>query len=95
VPGGVGKSYGIHVAELAGLPKTVLHRAREGLEELETNNRGTKTARKKQKEVSIQMQLFSGESAVEEELRKLEIDGLTPLEALNKLYELKKKASGG
>ena len=39
VPGGVDKSYGIHVAQLAGLPKSVLHRAREVLDELESDNR--------------------------------------------------------
>jgi DNA mismatch repair protein MutS len=91
VPGGVDKSYGIHVAQLAGLPRSVLHRAREVLDELETNNRGTGQTKKKVKEPVTQMPLFGGKSEVEEELRKLEIDGMTPLEALNKLYELKKK----
>jgi DNA mismatch repair protein MutS len=91
VPGGVDKSYGIHVAQLAGLPKSVLHRAREVLDELEANNRGTELKRRKAKEPAIQMPLFGGKSEVEEELKNLDIDGMTPLEALNKLYELKKK----
>ena len=95
VPGGVDKSYGIHVAQLAGLPRSVLHRAREVLDELETNNRGDGPVKKREKEPATQMTLFSGKSEVEEELRKLEIDGMTPLEALNKLYELKKKAGEG
>jgi DNA mismatch repair protein MutS len=91
VPGGVDKSYGIHVAQLAGLPRSVLHRAREVLDELETNGRQIKPKRKA-REPSRQMPLFGGKSVVEEELKKLDLDGLTPLEALNKLYELRKKA---
>jgi DNA mismatch repair protein MutS len=91
VPGGVDKSYGIHVAQLAGLPKSVLHRAREVLDELESNGREVKTARKR-KETAQQISLFGQPSALEEELKKLDIDGMTPLEALNRLYELKKKA---
>jgi DNA mismatch repair protein MutS len=94
VPGGVDKSYGIHVAQLAGLPKSVLHRAREVLTELESDSREAKPA-KKRKEPARQMPLFGQKSALEEELKKLDIDGLTPLEALNKLYELKKKADEG
>jgi DNA mismatch repair protein MutS len=94
VPGGVDKSYGIHVAQLAGLPKSVLHRAREVLTELESDSREAKPA-KKRKETVQQMPLFGQKSALEEELKKLDIDGMTPLEALNKLYELKKKAGEG
>ncbi|OGO42292.1 MAG: hypothetical protein A2137_05305 [Chloroflexi bacterium RBG_16_58_8] len=90
VPGGVDKSYGIHVAQLAGLPRSVLHRAREVLDELESDSRGP--ARKKPKEPTAQMPLFGGKGEVEKELQNLDLDGLTPLEALNKLYELKKKA---
>jgi DNA mismatch repair protein MutS len=90
VPGGVDKSYGIHVAQLAGLPRSVLHRAREVLTELETNGRQVKSV-KRPREPSPQIPLFAGKSEVEEELKKLELDGMTPLEALNKLYELKKK----
>jgi DNA mismatch repair protein MutS len=92
VPGGVDKSYGIHVAQLAGLPRSVLHRAREVLDELETNGRQGKSV-KRPREPAPQLPLFEGKSAVEEELKSLDLDGLTPLEALNKLYELKKKAS--
>jgi len=92
VPGGVDKSYGIHVAQLAGLPRSVLHRAREVLHELETNGRQVKS--QKRREPAQQVPLFGGKSAVDEELSNLDLDGLTPLEALNKLYELKKKAGG-
>ena len=95
VPGGVDKSYGIHVAQLAGLPKPVLHRAREVLDELESNGREAKPAGKKTKEPAAQIPLFGGKTEVEKELDKIDLDGMTPLEALNKLYELKKKAGEG
>jgi DNA mismatch repair protein MutS len=93
VPGGVDKSYGIHVAQLAGLPRPVLHRAREVLTELESANGREINPRIHitHKEPSEQISLFAGKSRVESELEKLDLDGLTPLEALNKLYELKKK----
>jgi len=91
VPGGVDKSYGIHVAQLAGIPRPVLHRAREVLDELESNGREAKPWKKPQ-EPAQQIPLFGGKSAVQEELEKLDIDGMTPLEALKTLYELKKKA---
>jgi DNA mismatch repair protein MutS len=96
VPGGVDKSYGIHVAQLAGLPHPVLNRAREVLDELESaNGRGAKPeAKKTSKEPSPQMPLFNVKSEVEAELEKLDLNGLTPLEALNKLYELKRRALG-
>jgi len=95
VPGGVDKSYGIHVAQLAGLPKSVLHRAREVLDELETDSREARPAKKRRREPAQQIPLFGQKSAMQEELEKLDIDGMTPLEALNKLYELKKKAEEG
>ncbi len=91
VPGGVDKSYGIHVAQLAGLPKSVLHRAREVLSELETDGRAA-GPKKKPKEPAAQMPLFGEKSELEKDLAGLDINGMTPLEALNKLYELKKKA---
>lgn len=92
VPGGVDKSYGIHVAQLAGLPKPVLQRAREVLDELETNARGdgSKPA-KKAKAPAVQDTLFNQKTELEKALAELDINSLTPLEALNKLYELKKK----
>ena len=97
VPGGVDKSYGIHVAQLAGLPKSVVHRAREVLEELEEGSnrtRGVAKGRRKQ-EPPPQLTLFGKKPPLLEELENLEIDSLTPLEALTKLYELQKKAREG
>jgi DNA mismatch repair protein MutS len=100
VPGGVDKSYGIHVAKLAGLPKSVVHRAREVLEELEEGSRtlaesSHKAKRRPQKPPSIQIPLWEQKSPLLEELEKLDIDSLTPLEAITKLYELQKKAKEG
>ncbi len=92
VPGGVDKSYGIHVAQLAGLPKAVLHRAREVLSELESDGAQAKPPKKKPKETSAQIPLFGTKSELEKALEEIDINSLTPLEALNKLYELKKKA---
>jgi DNA mismatch repair protein MutS len=93
IPGGVDRSYGIHVAKLAGLPRSVVNRAQEVLDELETENgKQTQSGRKRgKKETITQMPLFVEKSPVLEELSKLEIDSLTPLEALTKLYELQKK----
>jgi len=95
VPGGVDRSYGIHVAQLAGLPKSVVHRAREVLEELEGNSRRTARgarSREPKQEMAQQLTFFGQKPAVVEDLEKLDIDSLTPLEALTRLYELQKKA---
>jgi len=99
VPGGVDKSYGIHVAKLAGLPKTVVNRAQEVLEELEAESRGVVAKplpKRRRKELAAQQLAFLGQkSPVTEELEKLDIDALSPLEALTKLYELQKRAREG
>jgi len=98
VPGGVDKSYGIHVAQLAGLPKSVVHRANEVLEDLEGNNRPanmTVKGRQRKPEPAPQLSFFGQKPPLLEELEKLEIDSLTPLEALTRLYELQKKAREG
>ncbi len=94
VPGGVDRSYGIHVAKLAGLPKSVVHRASEVLAELEDGSRQAAVKRRK-KAVPQQLPLLGQRSPLLEELEKLDINSLTPLEALNKLYELQKKAKEG
>jgi len=100
VPGGVDKSYGIHVAQLAGLPKSVVHRAQEVLTELEDSHRtlaesSPKAKRHPKEPPSIQIPLWGQKPPILEELEKLDIDSLTPLEALTKLYELQKKAREG
>jgi DNA mismatch repair protein MutS len=95
VPGGVDKSYGIHVARLAGLPRAVIHRADEILEKLEGDSQRTAGLTKGQqhkKEPTKQISFFGQKPPVLEELEKLDINSLTPLEALTRLYELQKKA---
>jgi DNA mismatch repair protein MutS len=96
VPGGVDKSYGIHVAKLAGLPKSVVHRAQEVLEELEDGSRQAQSKRRRRKEaVPQQLPLLGQKSPLLEELEKLDIDSMSPLEAITRLYELQKKAREG
>jgi DNA mismatch repair protein MutS len=92
IPGGVDRSYGIHVAKLAGLPRSVVHRAQEVLDELESENGKQATHKRAKKEIVQQISLFQEKSPVLEELSQLDIDSLTPLEALTKLYELQKKS---
>jgi DNA mismatch repair protein MutS len=93
VPGGADKSYGIHVAQLAGLPASVVHRAEEVLAGLESQPRQKqhKTIRPK-KELTQQIPLFGDKSAIIEEISQLDIDSMSPLEAITRLYELKRKA---
>jgi len=97
LPGGVDKSYGVHVAKLAGLPRAVVRRAEEVLLALESNNnRVRKTTRgRRRTEIAPQLPLLGRKSPLLEELEKLDINSLTPLEALTKLYELQKKAKEG
>jgi DNA mismatch repair protein MutS len=90
VPGGADRSYGIHVAQLAGLPKPVIHRAEEILAELEQEARAPGSTPKR---VEVrQLALFSVGDPVLEELRRLDVSSMSPLEAISKLYELQKKA---
>ncbi len=84
-PGGADRSYGIHVAELAGLPRPVIRRARELLNRLE---RGEPAVRPKAPPPAAPLPLFA-EHPVVHALRHLDPESLSPLEALHKLYELK------
>ena len=98
VPGGADKSYGIHVAELAGLPRSVIVRAWEVLEDLESNGRdgsGGRAGRPHKAEPALQASLFGGPSPVLEELSRLDVSNMTPLEAINALYDLQRKAREG
>src|SRR5437660_37490 len=96
VPGGADKSYGVHVAQLAGIPRPVIHRAEEILEELEHKG-DAKARRKAMRDMTMpaawQMTLLASEPhPLIEELKSLVIDELTPIEAISKLYELQQKA---
>ncbi|MGQ9517263.1 MAG: DNA mismatch repair protein MutS [Anaerolineae bacterium] len=91
VPGGADKSYGIHVARLAGLPRAVVQRAQEILERLERN--GTRAPAMGVREPpASQLPLFTLSDPIVEELLRLDINTMTPLEALNALYALQKRA---
>ena len=90
VPGGTDRSYGIHVAQLAGLPKSVIVRAQEVLADLESQaSKKNKVSRRK---APLQISLFSKGSLLADEIAKLDVDSLSPLEAITKLYELKRIA---
>jgi len=87
VPGGADRSYGIHVAQLAGVPRSVLHRAEELLEQLESGEfRPGIPAPEPHQPV-----LFADEHPVVEALRELDVSTMTPLEAINRLYELQQR----
>ena len=95
VPGGADKSYGIHVAQLAGLPGSVIVRAWEVLRALEaphSNSQDGASPTSARKSGSQQMPLFSEPSPLLEELSRIDVSNMTPLEAINKLYELQQKA---
>ena len=90
ISGGADRSYGIEVAKLAGLPKQVLTRARHILQELEDEAGKPHAAPVETDQVSLEA---LSESAVIDQLRRAQVDTLSPLEALNLLYELKSKLS--
>ncbi len=90
IPGGADRSYGIEVAKLAGLPDGVIRRAREILSELEQNGSAPKPTPAAPGSDQISLTAL-GEGEVLDTLRRTQVDMLTPLEAMNLLYELKKK----
>ena len=94
VPGGADKSYGIHVAQLAGLPRSVVHRAEEILDLLEREASRSPVKARRPTEV-LQLPLFATTNPVVEELKELDVTQMTPLEAITKLYELQKRAKEG
>jgi len=96
VPGGADKSYGIHVAQLAGLPRSVVRRAEEVLSDLE-NHTGEKAApgarpRRARAEDAAQLLLFGAKHPIIDDILAVDVSSMTPLEAITKLYELQQKA---
>jgi len=88
VAGGADRSYGIHVAQLAGLPAPVIGRANEIMAELEkTSGRAVKI----HPQAAQQAALFPETSPLLDELKELDINALSPIEALNRLFEWQKK----
>jgi DNA mismatch repair protein MutS len=88
VPGGADQSYGIHVAQLAGMPGPVVQRAEEIMRQLE---KSSGKAVKIDPEAPKQIALFPDTNPLLEELEELDVNSLSPIEAINRLYEWKKR----
>ncbi|HEX8906462.1 MAG TPA: hypothetical protein VF771_16550, partial [Longimicrobiaceae bacterium] len=92
-PGGADRSYGVEVARLAGLPESVVTRAREILRELETA--AAPAPELPRHEPELQLGLFGPpEHPALDRLRAVDVNRLTPLQALNLLAELAESARG-
>lgn len=102
VPGGSEHSFGIHVAKLAGMPPSIVRRAEQVLVELEANNSGEGISRPQTQAIAApnnqQLSIFQLDdpvlSQVRDEINELDINSLTPLEALNKLNGIKRIIQG-
>lgn len=95
VSGGADRSYGIHVAKLAGVPRAVTRRAEEVLRSLEQDGSKKTSGSGGPSQLSgdaFQLSLFGEPDPVLEELKTLDVLSLTPLEAISKLFELQQKA---
>ncbi|MFC2063660.1 DNA mismatch repair protein MutS [Chloroflexota bacterium] len=90
IKGGADRSYGIHVAQLAGLPMTVIQRANDILRKLEKTSGNAIDSKSAS---AHQVALFPETNPLVEELENLDINSLSPLASLNKLYEWKRKYS--
>ncbi len=91
MPGGANRSYGIHVAQLAGVPKAVTNRASEILAELEAAGSDFRLEKREKPQGTVQLSFFQTDpDPVVKALKALKIDEMTPLDALTKLYELKR-----
>lgn len=96
LPGKADRSYGVHVGEMAGLPKQVVHRAKEILDDLEKSGAAGPrrlnevVSQQGKRPVALQVGLFADAHPVVEVLREMDVNHLTPLDALNRLYELQK-----
>ena len=103
IPGGSEHSFGIHVAKMAGMPKSIVKRSNEILKQLESENRQEGIGGKPVKAIAsaaegYQLSFFQLDdpvlSQVRDEIKNLEVNNLTPLEALNKLSEIKRIITG-
>ena len=101
VPGGADRSYGVHVAQLAGIPPAIVRRAREILAELESGDRGLDDRAHRRQTMrdsaapattNLQLTLFGSPNPALEELKALDVENLSPLEAITKLFELQRVA---
>ena len=101
--GGSEHSFGIHVAKMAGMPKSIVKRANEILKQLESDNRQQGISGKPLGEVSenrggMQLSFFQLDDPIlcqiRDEILNLDVNNLTPIEALNKLNDIKKIVRG-
>ena len=93
MPGGSAHSFGIHVAQMAGMPKGIINSAQKMLKKLEESHSTEKEVLKKN-DSELQLSFFNLDNPMLEELKEdllsLNIDELTPIEALIKLNEIKR-----
>ena len=102
VKGGSAHSFGIHVAKMAGMPQSIVKRSEQILKDLESENRRSDVSKPigeiAQHREGLQLSFFQLDDPVLEQIRdeilNLNIDNLTPLEALNKLHGIRKIISG-
>ena len=92
VEGGADRSYGVHVARLAGIPSVVINRAWEILRELEEDQGSVKLSASGDSIEGVQLSFLNRPTHLAEEIKEIEISDMTPLEAITKLYELQTKA---
>ena len=97
VPGGADKSYGVHVARIAGIPPQVVARAHEIQARLEVSDINQETISQNiletKKKKNRQVDLFHlKHDELVEELQELDVNAMTPMDALNHLYRLREKA---
>ncbi|MBI2965238.1 MAG: DNA mismatch repair protein MutS [Chloroflexi bacterium] len=100
LPGGADRSYGVHVGRLAGLPRPVINRAWELLQQLEAGGhapvdvKGRKAGARPSPAEAVQLPLIRPGADVIDHLTALDVAAMTPLEAISKLYELQQEARG-
>lgn len=102
IPGGSEHSFGIHVAKMAGMPKSIVKRANEILKQLETDSNQVGLKKPVKKIASggegYQLNFFQLDdpvlSQIRDEIKNLDVNNLTPIEALNKLNEIKRIIKG-
>jgi len=102
IPGGSEHSFGIHVAKMAGMPQSIVKRANNILKQLEADNRKQGISKPindiKENREGYQLSFFQLDdpvlSQVRDEIKSLDVNNLTPMEALNKLNDIKKIVSG-
>lgn len=90
LPGAADESYGVEVAKLAGLPDSVIERAKKILKKLESDTPKRPAKPKKEEQTDMQMTLIKEKSPIEKRLSEIDVNRLTPIESMNILFELVK-----